>query len=73
MESVLAAGILRTTAHSIRNGVDVDTALTSASRGASKPVLDLIVEHIRLRAPRNRVVTPTDVRDAILAAEEFLR
>lgn len=73
MESVLAAGVLREVAHSIRKGVDVDTALVSASRGASKPVLDLVVEHVRQHAPRNQVVTPTDVRDAILAAEASLR
>jgi hypothetical protein len=67
MESVLAAGLLRHAASAIRNGVDVDTALREAPRGASKCVQKPILERISNAIPGKTKanVTPEVIRGAI--------
>lgn len=72
MESVLAAGIIREIARSIRSGAEPDHALREQTRGASKPVQDLVIKHIASHVPRSGKIDAQTVRDAILAAAKGL-
>ena len=73
MHTSVAAGLIRETARLIDQGTDVDLAIQSTTRGASREIREAYVGFIQQYAPRVRKVSDSAVRDAILAAAAGFR
>jgi hypothetical protein len=72
METVIAAGIIRTAADALRAGSDVETALRESSKGAPRHVLELVLERLRRATPARIKIAPGVIARALLTAESEL-